>query len=137
MLLDSIITYFPSLFFHIVTFSVDALVQAANRFFKTISTEVGPMISQSCLNLMCRCCTVMRLQQSYLKTFLASCMCVVIVMCVCVGTVLGVCGGGVLCVWSGTRVCRVLCLLRYCVGILTLNNGMVFIYIQSLCTAMV
>jgi len=48
----SIITHFTSLFFHIVTFSVDALVQAGNPFLKPLPIEGGILTTQPCLRLM-------------------------------------------------------------------------------------
>src|SRR5215510_9266929 len=52
MLLYSLIIHFTSLFFHIVTFSVDALIQAGNPFLKTLSIEGGIMTTQPCLHPM-------------------------------------------------------------------------------------
>jgi hypothetical protein len=45
MLLYSIITYFPSLFFQIVTFSVDAILVSQCPFFKiTTHHHLGPRL---------------------------------------------------------------------------------------------
>jgi len=40
------------LFFHTVTFSVEALVYAGNPFLKTLSIEGGILTTQPCLHLM-------------------------------------------------------------------------------------
>ena len=52
MPLYSLITPFTSLFFHIVTFSIEALVWAGLPFLKTLSTEGGILTMQPCLHLM-------------------------------------------------------------------------------------